>query len=115
MRWRYDIEMLEWLGLGGDGDEVDAIERVEQHFGIFFDVDDCERFVTVGDVWRALLKELKLSAEDGAQHWPSFVRILGADTLRGDQFEKVCVETKLIGGPTIREWLANLFKGRGRG
>jgi hypothetical protein len=90
--------MLKTIGLGGDGDEVDAIERVEAAFGIVFDHADCERFVTVGDVWRALLKELRVdeaSAEAEAA-WPTMVWELGDETLAEHQFLEVGLETRLI-------------------
>jgi len=67
--------MLSSLGLGGDGDEVDAIERVGKRFGIAFDHSDYERFETVGDVWLALLD--KLGEEDEGHRWASFVEALG--------------------------------------
>ena len=91
--------MLKCIGLGGDGDEIDAIERVEAAFGILFDHADCEAFVTVGDIWRALLKELRLedeSAEADAA-WPTMVWALGDETLDEPQFLKVGHETHLIG------------------
>ena len=90
--------MLKTIGLGGDGDEVDAIERVEAAFGIVFDHADCERFVTVGDVWRALLTELgvdEASAEAEAA-WPTTVWELGDETLGEHQFLEISLETRLI-------------------
>jgi len=84
------------IGLGGDGDEVDAIERVQARFGIAFDFEDCEQFVTVGDVWRALLKELGKSEQQAAPLWSDFVRELGEETLAGDQFDAVGLETRLL-------------------
>jgi hypothetical protein len=90
--------MLKSIGPGGDGDEVDAIERVEAEFEFLFDHDDRETFVTVGDVWRALLKELSLdeaSAEAEAA-WPVLVGAPGDETLREDRFPEVGVETRLI-------------------
>ena len=88
--------MLASIGLGGDGDEVDAIERVEARFGIAFDFEDCERFVTIDDVWRALLKELRMSAAEAAPLWPDFVRELGDETLACEQFDEVGLETRLL-------------------
>lgn len=97
--------MLNSLGLAGDGDEVDAIDRVERAFGIRFEHADCENFGTVGDVWSSLIKELRLTEIDAAVHWPSFVRILGDDTLWEPHFEEVTLETRLIGpGLPLRAW-----------
>ena len=90
--------MLKSIGLGGDGDEVDAIERVETEFRILFDHADCERFVTVGDVWRALLKELRVDEASGEADaaWPVMVRMLGDETLDERQCAEVGRETRLI-------------------
>jgi len=99
--------MLETLGLGGDGDEVDSLERVERRFGIAFDHEDCERFDTVGDVWRALLKELRLSEAEAAPLWNDFVAELGDETLRKAEFSKVGHETMLLAPP-----LAEVLKRR---
>ena len=72
--------MLESIGLGGDGDEVDAVERVEAVFGIAFDHEDCQRFVTVGNVWDALRKELRVTEEEAAPLWPRFTEELSWET-----------------------------------
>lgn len=88
--------MLESIGLGGDGDEVDAIRRVEARFGILFDYEDCERFVTVGQVWRALLKELGRSDAQAVHLWPELVRELGEETLREAEVDQIGLETRLI-------------------
>ena len=100
---------LESIGLGGDGDEVDSIARVEERFGIAFDVEDCARFVTVGDVWNALLKESRTSEADGAPLWPAFVAALGEETLRNADFDRVGLETTLL-GPPLRDVLKRAVK-----
>lgn len=92
---------LESIGLGGDGDEVDAIARVEERFGVAFDIEDCARFVTVGDVWRALLAALGASEADPAGLWPDFVRALGEESLAGDEYDSVGLETALLGPPFV--------------
>jgi hypothetical protein len=97
------------IGLGGDGDEVDAIERVEARFGILFDHADCERFVTVGDVWRALVKELRVEETDAAASWPDFVQALGEETLAPDDFDEIGFESTLMGGLTLGEALRKTF------
>ncbi len=105
--------MLETLGLGGDGDEVDSIERVEKRFGIAFDHEDCERFDTVGDVWRALVKELRLSEAEAAPLWSDFVAELGEETLRKAEFSKVGLETRLLVPPlaeVLRRTAKRLFR-----
>lgn len=92
------MAVLEHLGLAGDGDEIDEIERVEAEFGILFDMADCEAFVTVGDVWRALVKETKLDDADTEADaaWATMIRMLGNETLAEHQFFKVGPETRLI-------------------
>ena len=47
---------LEALGLWGDGDEIAAIEAVEEHFGVTLDTSDATNWHTVGDVFAALLR-----------------------------------------------------------
>jgi hypothetical protein len=91
--------MLRGIGLGGDGDEVDAIERVEARFGILFDHAVCEAFATGGDVWRALLKEMRLDEADPAAGaaWATMVWALGDETLDEAQCLEVGPETLLIG------------------
>ena len=92
------MRALRTIGLGGDGDEVDAIERVEAEFGILFDIADCERFVTVEDVWRALVKETNLgeTSADADEARPKMIRLLGEETLAEHQFYEVGPETRLI-------------------
>ena len=59
--------MLDSVGLGGDGDEVIAIENAFARFGIDVPVEDAPRWVTVGDVWSSLCRVLpKASDQPGA-------------------------------------------------
>ncbi len=50
--------MLESVGLGGDGDEVIAIENAFARFGVDVPVEDAPNWVTVGDVWSSLCRAL---------------------------------------------------------
>ena len=50
--------MLESVGLGGDGDEVAAIESAFARFGIDVPIEDAPNWVTVGDVWASLCRIL---------------------------------------------------------
>lgn len=102
--------MLRSLGLGGDGDEIDAIQRVEREFQINFSSEDWEGFVTVGDVWRALLVRLGLNDEEAAPLRDRFVALLGEETLADDELDKVGSETVLIGGIPIGEFLRNAVR-----
>jgi hypothetical protein len=105
--------MVRTLGLGGDGDEVDAIERVERRFAIRFGKDDCERFVTVGDVWCALLDRLRLDEQKATPHWAALVAALGEETLASDEAAGVGRETLLLQVPARRrmsEAVRRLFR-----
>lgn len=106
----YARRMLRSLGLGGDGDEVDAVERVERTFGVAFHHEELERFVTVGDVWRALLNELQLDEAAAAPLWPEFVAVLGEETLAADELNEVGRETVLIGGVPILAAIAGALR-----
>ena len=46
--------MLRSVGLGGDGDEVDAIEAAFARFGVAVPVEDAAGWASVGDVWDSL-------------------------------------------------------------
>jgi hypothetical protein len=50
--------MLESVGLGGDGDEVIAIESAFARFGVDVPVEDAKNWVTVGDLWSSLCRIL---------------------------------------------------------
>jgi hypothetical protein len=49
---------LDSVGLGGDGDEVIAIENAFARFGVEVPVEDAPTWVTVGDVWDSLCRIL---------------------------------------------------------
>jgi hypothetical protein len=68
------------VGLGGDGDEIAAVERVEADFGVKLDVSTASTWLTAGDVYRALLKELPAGAGDTPETWSRFVRLLAEET-----------------------------------
>jgi len=50
--------MLASVGLGGDGDEVVAIENAFARFGVDVPVQDAANWVTVGDAWSSLCRTL---------------------------------------------------------
>jgi len=106
-----DGYMLRSLGLGGDGDEVDAIERVEATFGVAFASEHCERFITVGDVWKALRGQLSLGEQEAAPLWNRFVALLGEETLSEDELREIGPETLLLAAPlteTVKEALRRM-------
>ncbi|MDQ3144580.1 MAG: hypothetical protein M3Q57_06845 [Pseudomonadota bacterium] len=55
--------MLASVGLGGDGDEVIAIENAFARFGVDVPVEDAAKWVTVGDVWLSLCRIIPRAPE----------------------------------------------------
>jgi hypothetical protein len=80
--------MLRSIGLGGDGDEVDAIEAAFARFGLAVPIDDAKGWVTVGDVWGSLERLAPKVATQPAT-WELFTGALcdetGADHRRVDK------------------------------
>ena len=93
--------MLRSLGLGGDGDEVDAIEAVERALGIVFETQDCELFITVGDVWRAVIKEARLSSEEAEAEglWSQMAKAISKES--GVDPDRVSRDTLLLAEPVV--------------
>ena len=59
--------MLASVGLGGDGDEVVAIENAFARFGVDVPVQDTANWLTVGDAWSSLCRTLpKASSQPDA-------------------------------------------------
>lgn len=101
---------LETIGLGGDGDEVDAIAAVETHFGISLDKGDAPAWVTAGDLYRSLLKALPPDQDKMDDLWPEFTRVLCDET--GADPKRVDPDTLLLGLPlrtVAARWLSRLF------
>lgn len=77
---------LKTIGLGGDGDEVDAIQAVERHFGVALDYGDAPTWRTAGDVFQSLLKAISADQQDRGDLWLTFATIMcdetGADASR---------------------------------
>jgi hypothetical protein len=71
---------LESIGLGGDGDEVDAILAVERHFGVSLDYEDAPGWVTAGDVFASLRKALPPDQQSRSDLWPRFATIICEET-----------------------------------
>jgi hypothetical protein len=98
--------MLKSLGLGGDGDEVDAIEDVEREFGVRLDVADAPNWCTVGDVYLSLQHTLPPELRNHASTWERFCKAISNQS---------CVDSNLIDeqtrllAPTLVEELRALF------
>ena len=100
-------ETLESLGLGGDGDEIDAIETVERCFGVVLDKTDAAGWVTVGDVFASLLRALPPDRRDRNSAWPPFCEAICEET--GADPRKIGPGTLLLGLP-IRDLLGRWLK-----
>jgi hypothetical protein len=83
------------LGLGGDGDEIQAISEVERHFGVKLDYSDAIQWTTAGDVFTALQRALPSDQAEAAEIWPAFARAICGET--GVDPLKVTRETLLLG------------------
>jgi hypothetical protein len=99
--------MLKSLGLGGDGDESDAIENVEREFGVCLDPTDAPNWSTVGDVYLSLLKVMPSHAKDDPSVWKRFC----AAICRGSGADGTFVgERTQILAPTLIEELKGWLK-----
>ena len=60
------------VGLGGDGDEIAAIDDVESAFGIKLDYSDAPQWLTAGDVFDSLRRALPADKRDTSDLWERF-------------------------------------------
>ena len=98
------------LGLGGDGDEIDAIETVERQFGIRLDKNDAGSWLTVGDVYASLLRALPSGSADAADTWQTFAQAISRET-NADP-DRVLPETLLLAQTrSLHLWLFAGFIG----
>ena len=101
---------LETIGLGGDGDEVDAILEVERRFGVSLDYGDAANWQTTGDVFASLLNALPPDQRDQDDLWTRFTAIMCSET--GAEASRVGPNTLLLGLPLrviLGRWLDRLF------
>ena len=89
--------MLRHLGLGGDGDEIDALSAIEREFAVTLAPADVGRFETAGDVWAALTSQLRLDEIEAAPHWPRFAAALCFES--GADPEQLEESTRLLAEP----------------
>lgn len=68
------------VGLAGDGDEIAAIEHVEEVFGVTLDDQDAPQWHTAGDVFASLLKTLPPDAATDLKTWERFADALAWET-----------------------------------
>ena len=64
------------VGLGGDGDEIEAIDDVERAFGVKLDYSDASQWLTAGDVFNSLRKALPSDERQAADLWERFAKAL---------------------------------------
>ncbi|MCJ2182387.1 hypothetical protein MTR62_06680 [Novosphingobium sp. 1949] len=67
------------VGLGGDGDELFAIDDVERAFGVELDKADASRWHTAGDLFASLCEKLPVDARH-EEIWPRFTEVLTSQT-----------------------------------
>jgi len=82
------------LGLGGDGDEISAIQEVEDEFGVHLDYTGAHTWSTVGDVYNALLAQLSPEEAERADVWDRFSRAICRET--GISPLRISLESGLI-------------------
>lgn len=82
------------VGLGGDGDEISAIEEVENEFGVRLDYSGAAQWCTVGDVYAALLAQLSPEEAKRADVWDRFSRAICRET--GISPSRIGLESSLI-------------------
>jgi hypothetical protein len=80
----YQLAMVEAspksVGLGGDGDEVSAINDVERAFGVKLDYSDAPNWVTAGDVFSSLKAALPQEEREKPDLWRRFSAALCEQT-----------------------------------
>lgn len=68
------------VGLGGDGDEIAAIDEVEAVFGVTLDYADAPTWHTAGDVFPTLQNSLPAEIANGPDTWDRFATALTHET-----------------------------------
>lgn len=94
------------VGLGGDGDEIAALEDVEAAFGVRLDYSTAGDWTTVGDVWIALAKQLPDGASDRPETWTRFAEALCSET--GMDPKRINLESGLIAENGLWVQVANV-------
>jgi hypothetical protein len=94
------------VGLGGDGDEIAAIDEVEAVFGVTLDYADAPTWQTAGDVFRSLQNTLPADLANAPDTWDRFVAVL-AD-VSGTDPAKITHDSPLIDATHPWRGLSNL-------
>jgi hypothetical protein len=89
------------VGLGGDGDEIAAMQDVEAAFGVRLDDSDASNWLTAGDVYRALRRALPADEAAKPDLWDRFAEALTRET--GVDPKSIRAESTLL-APESRLW-----------
>ncbi|WP_074205503.1 hypothetical protein [Parasphingorhabdus marina] len=89
------------VGLGGDGDECDAIEAIEKDFGVSLNYNDASEWATAGSVWESL-QATGASSVKSPGAWDRFRSILCDET--GVDWRKIEPDSPLLGYPLSAEF-----------
>ncbi|MBT2187359.1 hypothetical protein [Sphingobium nicotianae] len=75
-----ESDILPTLGLGGDGDEIDAVRDVERALGVEIDCSNAEMSRTVGDVYDAAKAALPDDQRNASDLWSRFATAISYQT-----------------------------------
>ena len=78
--WAMDASSPTSVGLGGDGDELFAVDDVERAFGVKLDYADASHWHTAGDLFSSLRKALPADGREESVLWALFTEALSAQT-----------------------------------
>ena len=101
-----NAQLPQSVGLGGDGDEVAAIQSVEAAFGVRLDCSDAPNWRTAGDVYRSLLRALPADEAAGPNIWNRFAKALTRET--GVDPKSIQAESTLL-APESPLWVRLAF------
>ena len=94
------------VGLGGDGDEIAALQEVESEFGVRLDYTDAHNWGSAGDVYAALQKALPPEEADKPDTWDRFAKALCRET--GISPSSISPESELLAESRIWIQVANV-------
>ncbi|HWA50204.1 MAG TPA: hypothetical protein VG742_18180 [Dongiaceae bacterium] len=75
-----NVKQIQSVGLGGDGDEVDAIRNVEAVFRVKLDDSEAPNWFTAGDIYHSLRKVLPADEIEKPDLWDRFAAALAKET-----------------------------------
>lgn len=94
------------VGLGGDGDEIAALQEVENEFGVRLDYTDAHNWQSAGDIYAALRKALPPEEADRPDTWKRFAKALCRET--GISPSSISPESELLSESGIWIHVANV-------